>query len=136
MDEIDRKIIGILKENSRLKYTEIAQRVGVPEATVRYRVKSMLSEGIIKRFTIELPSLGIPCLVFVKADPKMDLAAICRQALNLGNVEFVHEITGDFDCVAFVREKNLQELNKIIDSIRSIPGVISTTSNLVLREHR
>ncbi|NIM44577.1 MAG: winged helix-turn-helix transcriptional regulator [Nitrososphaeria archaeon] len=143
MDETDRKIIRMLQQNARVKYTEIAESIGVPEATVRYRVKSLLSEGIIKKFTVEVSSHGIRCLVFIRADPKTELSDICQQILKLGDeeeqvqrVEFIHEITGDFDCVTLVRGRTPQELNELIDKIRTIPGVLATSSNLILREHR
>jgi len=53
MDIIDQKILELLKENSRMSFNEISENINKTEATVRRRVKKLLEEGIIKRFTVE-----------------------------------------------------------------------------------
>ncbi|MFX1402236.1 MAG: Lrp/AsnC family transcriptional regulator, partial [Promethearchaeota archaeon] len=53
MDVIDLKILEELKENSRVSFNDISQRVGKTEATVRRRVKKLEEDGIIKKYTIE-----------------------------------------------------------------------------------
>ena len=54
MDEIDLKILEILKVNSRTKYVEMAKMVNLTEGAVRRRVKIMHEEGVIRKFTIEM----------------------------------------------------------------------------------
>ena len=93
MDEIDRRIIDILRKNGRAKYTEIAKEIGIPEATVRYRVRSLVNEGVIKRFTIELASRGITCLVGFKTEPKTDIEGVCEKILELEGVECVYAVS-------------------------------------------
>ena len=53
LDTIDLKILEELKKDSRQPYNDIAGVVGKTEATVRRRVKKLVNEDIIKRFTIE-----------------------------------------------------------------------------------
>jgi len=53
LDDIDYKILEILRKNGRASYTEIAKAVGLSEAAVRKRVNSMAKRGIIRRFSIE-----------------------------------------------------------------------------------
>ena len=47
MDDLDRSILNILRRDARTPYTEIAERVGTSEGTVRNRVERMLEEGAI-----------------------------------------------------------------------------------------
>ncbi|HDN62475.1 MAG TPA: AsnC family transcriptional regulator, partial [Candidatus Bathyarchaeota archaeon] len=47
MDEIDRKILKLLKENARRSYVEIGKIVGLTEGAVRRRVKKLIDEGRI-----------------------------------------------------------------------------------------
>ena len=54
LDRIDLDIISLLVENSRLSVTEIANRLGISRPTVRERIKRMINEGIIKKFTVVL----------------------------------------------------------------------------------
>jgi len=52
MDDIDLEILKILKDDARVKYVDIAKKVGLTEGAVRRRIKKLLSEGIRNKFTI------------------------------------------------------------------------------------
>jgi len=52
MDSVDSKIIEILRKDGRIKFTDLANLVGVPDTTVHFRVKAMQEAGIIKGFTV------------------------------------------------------------------------------------
>jgi DNA-binding Lrp family transcriptional regulator len=135
MDEIDGEILKALRRDGRAPYTKIARDLGIPESTVRYKVKSMLDRGVIKGFTVEVSRDGLSCIVGIKADPKIDLEEACRKILEFDAVEFVFEVTGDYDCITLIREGSAVEINRTIDRIRVMRGIISTTSFLVLKEH-
>ena len=47
------RIIEELKQDSRISFNEISQKIGKTEATVRRRVKKLVEDGVIERFTIE-----------------------------------------------------------------------------------
>ena len=47
LDEIDKKILDYLVENTRMPFTEIAQKMGVSAGTIHVRVKKMEDVGII-----------------------------------------------------------------------------------------
>ena len=65
MDEIDVKILKILKEDSRTKYVKIAKTVGLTEGAVRRRIRNLINRGIIKRFTIET-TVEVEGIVLIK----------------------------------------------------------------------
>jgi DNA-binding Lrp family transcriptional regulator len=66
VDEIDERIIGLLKENSRMTYVDIGNGVGLSEGAVRNRVQSLVSSGVIRRFTVEVtPSMRVRALVMI-----------------------------------------------------------------------
>jgi DNA-binding Lrp family transcriptional regulator len=135
MNRIDKRIIEILRQNSRTPFTQIARRINLPEASVRYRVKSLVKKGVIKRFTLELAAGGISSLIGVKTDPNTETRKICNALLKIQGIERVFELTGDFDLMTLVRTSDSNTLNTIIDSIRATPGVVSTSSFFVLQEH-
>ncbi|MCD6563205.1 MAG: Lrp/AsnC family transcriptional regulator [Thermoproteales archaeon] len=136
MDEVDRKIIRILRENSRTPFKEIAKRLNMTEGAVRYRVKSLINKGVIKRFTIELGSNGgVSSLIYVKTSEKADLKALCSRILKNDDVEKIYEVTGEYDLVVLVRTSSIHNLNNIIDKIRAEEGVVTTISSLILQEY-
>ena len=58
IDDIDIKIINQLKDNGRLPLNRIANIIGISEATVRRRLKRMIDEKFIIKFTITLSEKG------------------------------------------------------------------------------
>ncbi len=135
MDEIDKKIITILRENSRRPFTEISKKLKLTEGAIRYRVNSLVKSRIIKRFTIDAGEEGLPSLIGVKVGSKANIQQIATRIVTMDGVERVLEITGEIDMIVFARTSSSNTLNKIIDFIRSMQGVDSTISYLVLQEH-
>ena len=80
IDEVDRKILNRLLDNSRVSYRKIAEEIGVSEATVFLRVKKLLEKGVIKRFTVELSperiGKGLTAFVLIKAEPQKYIQAL------------------------------------------------------------
>ena len=56
LNNTDRGILGLLREDSRMQISEIAARLGVSRTTIRNRIDLLCERNVIKRFTIELDS--------------------------------------------------------------------------------
>lgn len=68
IDNIDLKIIKILKENSKLSFKEIGEIVHMTGQAVGIRVNKLIEEGIIENFTISVnkEKLGLTIIAFIK----------------------------------------------------------------------
>jgi len=67
MDEMDRRILRILQEDSSLSASQVARQVGLSASPCWKRINRMQQEGIIKRQTAILDAyhLGLGLIVFV-----------------------------------------------------------------------
>nr|WP_241878140.1 Lrp/AsnC family transcriptional regulator [Psychrobacter sp. PraFG1]UNK04567.1 Lrp/AsnC family transcriptional regulator [Psychrobacter sp. PraFG1] len=54
MDDIDKNIIMLLKENSRIPVSLIAQKVGRSRTVVAKRIDELVNSGEISKFTVQL----------------------------------------------------------------------------------
>ncbi len=54
LDDIDVKIIEILKKNSRTPFTEVASMLKVSDSTIHQRLKKLKDEGVLLRYTTEI----------------------------------------------------------------------------------
>ncbi len=132
-DEKDSKILSLLKKNSRASNTEIANAVGLSEGAVRQRIKSLLQNGTIKRFTIETSSeAGNQAIVMVKA--KGNTKKMMAEISKLPGVRAGFEISGSYDACLILSAENMEELDKRIDEIRALPTVEDTRTFIVLKE--
>jgi len=124
MDETDLKILRILRENSRIKYVQIAKKVGLSEGAVRRRIRKLLDESIIKKFTIETAA-EVEGIVLIKTDPTKTGEAVSK-IRKMADKTF--EVSGDYDVAAFIQAYTIEELNKKVDEIRKLPSVLSTNT--------
>ncbi|MDI9643906.1 MAG: Lrp/AsnC family transcriptional regulator [Candidatus Verstraetearchaeota archaeon] len=133
-DEVDRKILGMLKENSRIPFTKIAEEVGLSEAAVRKRTERLQQEGIIKRFTVEVETgEKVKAIILVSVQPSRPNPLVAQEIKRIEGVDMVLEVAGEVDIVALISGGSMQEVNRNIDEVRKIEGVIKTNSMIVLR---
>ena len=134
VDENDLKILEILRKNARTPYTAIAKELKISEAAVRKRIEKLIKMGVIKRFTIDYELENeIRAIVMIKTNPQIPTPEISKKIIKIQGVEVVYETTGDFDILALVRGTNISSINKTIDEIRSLQGIMGTNSTIVLR---
>ncbi|GIU71334.1 MAG: transcriptional regulator [Candidatus Nitrosocaldaceae archaeon] len=134
LDNIDEKIISILKEDARKPFVDIANEVGLSESAVRRRVKSLVDRGIIKKFTIELATSDkTSALALISVSPSTDTSKVSEKLKSLKGIDVVYEITGQYDIVAIMSAPTITEINKCIDNVRRIEGVDDTNTVIILR---
>jgi Lrp/AsnC family transcriptional regulator of lysine biosynthesis len=136
-DRIDELIIGILKENSRISNTDIATKLILSESAVRRRIENLKSNGRIRRFTVEVSDRGMSsAITWVSVNPSIPTKQVSEKMRTVKGVEVVYETAGQFDVAAIVTGANIIDVNKTIEGIRRIEGVISTNTTMVLRTIR
>ena len=134
VDEIDERILSILKENSRTTYVEIGRTLNLSEGTVRNRIQSLIDSGIIKRFTVEVSlTVGVRALVMISVNPQTPTHDVSKVVQKLPGVEKIYEVTGEYDVVIVVTSQNIERLNATIENIRVVEGVEKTNTIIVLR---
>ena len=125
------KILGLLRDNSRMKNTEIARQVDLTERAVRARIEKLVREGIIRKFTIETSPVGVEGIVLVGANIGRT-SAVKEKARQMSDSVF--ECSGDYDVAVRLRADSLDELNKRVDELRSFQGVVKTVTLIKMVE--
>ncbi|RLG04863.1 MAG: Lrp/AsnC family transcriptional regulator [Thaumarchaeota archaeon] len=134
LDAIDFKIIELLKKDGRMPFIEIGKEVGLSEGAVRRRVRMLQEKGVIKRFTIEVDKgYGVSAATFLQFEPGAPPKKVVENISKVPGVEAVYELTGRFDALAILSASSISELNDRIDRVRSIEGVKSTETAVILR---
>lgn len=134
MDEIDERLIALLKEDSRTPNVQLAEEIGTTEGTVRARLKRLSEDGTIRSFTIRTATRNIKALVEVQIEVNVHTSQIARQIMDMSAVEAVYEVAGNVDIIAVVDVMTMNELNDVIEEIRSHGSIIATQTKMVLNE--
>lgn len=133
MDSKDREILDFLEEDGRASYTNIAESIGVSEGTVRNRVERMEKEGIIDKFTVEVSTDSeVKAFVHVNVSTSVNFESLTEELPE--DIE-VSEVAGDIDLIVKISRRTADEVNNVVDSIRSLEGVEDTRTYMVLSDH-
>ncbi|PJC51318.1 MAG: transcriptional regulator [Nitrosopumilales archaeon CG_4_9_14_0_2_um_filter_34_16] len=134
-DSIDEKIIGYLKEDSRESFVDIGKKLKLSESAVRRRVKNLVDNKTIKKFTLELGEENTTsAIVLVSVDSAMDTSKVSLKLAKLDGIKTVYEITGQYDITTIMSGSSISEINNTIDALRKIPGVVDTNTVIILRK--
>ena len=82
MDDLDRRILSILRRDARTPYTEIADRVGTSEGTVRNRVDRMTDEGVIERFTVATRTGNVKAMIEISVEMNVNNDAVGQRTVE------------------------------------------------------
>ncbi|MCA9813270.1 MAG: Lrp/AsnC family transcriptional regulator [Nitrosarchaeum sp.] len=134
-DKIDEKIIEFLKEDARESFVDIGKKLKLSESAVRRRVKQLVDNGTIKKFTLDLGDENTTsAIVLVSVDSATDTSKVSLKLAKLDGIKTVYEITGQYDITTIISATNIAEINTSIDALRKIPGVVDTNTVIILRK--
>jgi DNA-binding Lrp family transcriptional regulator len=134
-DSTDQKIIEYLKEDSRESFVDIGKKLKLSESAVRRRVKNLVANGTIKKFTLEIGEENTTsAIVLVSVDSATDTSKVSSKLAKLDGVKTVYEITGQYDITTIISASNITDINNSIDALRKITGVIDTNTVIILKK--
>ena len=135
--DADLKIIDILYKNSLTPFVEIAKQIGTADATVHIRVRRLMTEKIIKKFTLSVNNdlLGYSHLAFLGINIKSGFTDQVIETLSaVDEVLEIHEMYGKFDLFLKVRAKGLVHIRDIIENkISILPHMIKIELMSILK---
>ncbi|MGA2460806.1 MAG: Lrp/AsnC family transcriptional regulator [Candidatus Bathyarchaeia archaeon] len=136
LDEIDVQILRLLQENARVPFAKIGNQIGLTEGAVRARVKRLLKNKVIERFTIslnqQLTGERLLARVGVDANPS-DLKKIAAELAEFDEVYFLAVATGTHDILVDVLTDDIQSLKKfLIDKLGKIQSVRGSDTSIVM----
>jgi len=134
MDEKDKEIIRLLRDNARAGYGELGTQIGLSEGAVRKRIRTLTNEGIIRKFTVKISlAEGAQAITLLTANTAYPTQEVSRKIQAIPNVETTYEVSGEYDIVAVIGGMNMTEVNECIEKIRMVEGIVKTNTMIVLR---
>ena len=134
MDEVDKKIVKILREDGRAGYINIGKQIGLSEGAVRKRIKALTEAAVIRKFTVKVGvAEGAEAIALLSVSPSHPTQEVSRRIKEIPNVETVYEVTGEYDIVAVISGMNVVEVNDCVEKIRRVEGIMKTNTMIVLR---
>jgi len=118
MDDLDHRLIALLRADSRAPTAAIAATLKVSRGTVQNRIDRLRASGVLLGFTIGR------------------MAQVQRALSGVPTVTATHTTNGRWDLVAELEAADLPAFSAALDSIRAIDGIAATETSLLLKTTR
>jgi DNA-binding Lrp family transcriptional regulator len=135
MDETDRKLIAALRHDARASLSDLALGLGLSRTTVRARIEKLRQQGDIVGFTVVMKQDTV-------RDPVRGLMMIgiegrgadriTRQLRGIPEVRAIHSTNGRWDLIVELGTETLEQLDRVLGTIRRLDGVATSETNLLL----
>jgi Lrp/AsnC family transcriptional regulator, leucine-responsive regulatory protein len=135
-DPVNRKLLGFLRENARATYAELGKRAHLSAPAVYERVRRLERAGVIQKHTVTVDpaTIGLPFCAFIRIGTAGDHGCdnIVANLAKNPEIEECHSIAGEDTVLVKARTPSAMELEYLIRRIRSIPGIVTTVTTVVL----
>lgn len=134
LDELDRRLIALLRTDGRAPVTTLARQLGVTRATVNSRLDRLQESGRVLGFTVRMRDDhddGVRAITLVEVEGRTTNDVI-RALRGLPEIQSLHTTNGGWDLVAEIRCDSLLAFDRVLGQIRSVDGVINSESSLLL----
>lgn len=139
MDDIDRQLLGLLRDNARAFIADLARELRISRGTVQNRIAKLEERGIIVGYTVRLrpdaESHRIRASMSIAVEGN-NSASVIKQLRGDPNVHTLHTTNGRWDIIAEVRADTLESFDAMLGRIRQIRGIASTETSILLSTHK
>jgi len=137
VDKIDQKILSELSNDSAISIPKLAEKINVNSSVVYSRIKRLVKNKLIERFTIEINNkelgYGVKSVTGINMDTKQR-DNIIQELFKVSGVSEVAEVTGRFDILVTMYAESLSDMYRIIsDNIGKIQGIVGSESFIEMK---
>jgi len=133
--DLDNRLLALLKENARESIADLARKLGVSRATVKQHMATLERRRVIEGYTIryhpQREQQQVRAYLMIELNPKQ-LTGVVRHMEKISAVQSLYSISGIYDLMAQVSCDNTEQLDRIIDQIASLDGIDKTLTSVVL----
>jgi DNA-binding Lrp family transcriptional regulator len=136
LDDIDRQILALLREDGRRTVADIASRVNLSAAPVTRRIDRLERAGVIAGYTVLLDhaKIGetIEAFTEIRFAGDGDIDETVRAISQLSEVREVFTIAGDPDALVRIRVDDVEHLKQVVNALRRSGRITGTKTLMVL----
>ena len=139
MDDTDRRLVSLLRDNARLPVASLAAILGISRATVQNRIDRLIGDGTITGFTIRLRPDAEPsavCAIMMIEIEGERTEPIMKILRGFPEASAIHTTNGRWDLVVELKTASLDAFDKALRRIREMKGIASSETSLLLSSHR
>ena len=125
LDDVDLQIIRLLQHDGRMASSEIAKTIGIPEATIRYRLKKLIDKEFIQIVAAANPiklGFGIAACISIHAEIRQ-VDHVISELEKIDRVAYIAQMTSFPNVEIETYIETINELHELLSQIEIIDGV-------------
>lgn len=139
MDDLDQRLVTILRHDGRRTVSDIAHELGLSRSTVRARIERLERRGDIVGYTVVLRADAVAPpvrgLTMIEVEGRM-LDRVVDALAGFPEVGAVHTTNGRWDLVAEISAQSLTDLDAALRRLRLVQGITASETTLLLATPR
>ncbi|TBW39516.1 Lrp/AsnC family transcriptional regulator [Siculibacillus lacustris] len=139
MDDLDRRLVSILRHDGRRSISDLALELGLSRATVRARLERLEASGTILGYTVVLRAdavaLPVRGLTMIEVEGRM-LDKVIDGLVGFPEIGAIHTTNGRWDLVVELSAQSLTDLDAVLRRLRLVPGITASETTLLLATPR
>ena len=134
-DDLDKRILELLSQNSRVSVREISRILESSPATVSRRIRRLEEIGVIKGYVsiIEDEELGYDCrsLLLIKISNDSDPLQIIDKMKDNKKICNLYSTIGDYKIISTAKCHEQKDLSEFINELKKVNGITDIESVLI-----
>jgi Lrp/AsnC family leucine-responsive transcriptional regulator len=139
LDPTDVSILELLQENCKQPLAAIGEKVGLSAPAVVERIHKLEEAGVILGYAAILDARrvgkDVTAFIGVSTSRADAIRAVENAVLGLDEVLECHHVTGAHTLMLKVKTRNTETLERLIERVRALDGVVRTETIVVLSTH-
>jgi DNA-binding Lrp family transcriptional regulator len=139
MDDLDHRLIALLRSDARQPVASLAAATGVARSTVKARIDRLVASGTIQGFTVLLREAGrrdaVRAVMMVEVDGRHAERVISRLR-GFPEIRSLQTTNGRWDIVATIETDTLQAFDDTLRRVRLVDGISATETSILLAQRK
>lgn len=144
MEKLEKDILAMLTEDSRLTPQKLAAALGEDAAEIEKKVRLLEERGAIVKYTAIVngdlcEEERVEALIEVKVTPQRGLGfdAIAQEIASHDEVKNLYLMSGAYDLAVIVECRSLREVSRFVsEKISTYENVLSTATHFILKKYK
>jgi DNA-binding Lrp family transcriptional regulator len=136
MDDIDRQIVALLREDARRSFKAVGERVALSAPAVKRRVDRLQADGIIRSYAavVDAEAMGwsTHAVVALFCEGRMSASEVRAAVERHPEVAAAYTVAGEASAILHVRAADTAHLELALERIRDTGGITRTQTQVVL----
>lgn len=135
IDDLDRRLIALLRANGRESVVNLAKRLDVTRATVNNRIDRLVDSGVIIGFSVRVRDVSDPnsvrAIMLISVVGR-STDEVIRELRGIPEIGALHTTNGEWDLVAEMICDSLGTFDQVLGVIRGIKGIRNSETSILL----